>query len=626
MSQLVYTKLLLNGSPILEKSSYSIDLHQKMADHHELEITCPTDAIENPLGNFADKAKEFIGGRIALQAGIAGKVMNQLTQPQLKFMGVVTNVSINKFDGADGSITIIAHSPTILLSHGLDSQSYENQTLDGIIKDATKEYPKDLIKIKASPHYKKTIPYTVQYKEDDFSFMQRLAARYGEWFYYDGEQIQFGIVSGNGPELLYGQNLHHFNFAMQTRPQNHTFMAYDAQQATMHNASMQDFQKRIPNPYINHVTNISKKLYAKQPQSIYNHSLLQNGSSELEDVTKLKAGKALNTIIFTGNSDVPEVALGSAINVKGLKAGFTGQKEFYGKYTITEVTHTINSSGEYENQFSGIPSGIKVPPYYDEDAVPFCEEQYAVVKDNNDPLGMSRIRVQFPWQIANNQLTPWIRVTTPYAGNGKGMHILPELEEVLVGFEGGSAEKPVVIGTMFNGKGTSGHGGAGNYMKGLQTAAGQRMLMNDQDGSLYLQDNGNATMKFDGAGNATTNANANHSINAGSTHVVNVGANKNQPAQSVIKADSAGNVTIDAKTSITILVGGNKIVISKDGIVTTAAEGEIKTTADTGAVTIESSTDALTLNGSTTTTLNGADIKVNGAGTIRIDSPDTDIM
>ena len=89
---------------------------------------------------------------------------------------------------------------------------------------------------------------------------------------------------------------------------------------------------------------------------------------------------------------------------------------------------------------------------------------------------MSRIQVQFPWQKRNGATTPWTRVTTPYAGNGKGFHVIPEIgEKVLVEFEGGNPEKPVVIGAMFHGQGKS---------------------------------------VPDGAGNATTNAN--HTINAGS--------------------------------------------------------------------------------------------------------------
>ncbi|WP_221411141.1 phage baseplate assembly protein V, partial [Apibacter sp. B3924] len=48
--------------------------------------------------------------------------------------------------------------------------------------------------------------------------------------------------------------------------------------------------------------------------------------------------------------------------------------------------------------------------------------------------------------------TPWIRSITPYAGKGKGMHIVPEIgEEVIVSFENGNAEKPVSLGAMFNG-------------------------------------------------------------------------------------------------------------------------------------------------------------------------------
>ncbi len=628
MAQLVYTNILLNGSPILVGSNYSVNLHQKMLSHHTLKIVCPTDAVENPLGNFADKAKSFIGGRIALQVGVAGMIPGQITQPSIQFIGVVTHVNLNKYDGADGSLTIVAQSPTILLSHGHDSQSYENQTLADIIKTATKEYPQDLVKINPQPKYKKSIPYTVQYKEDDFSFIRRLSMRYGEWMYYDGEQLRIGPAGGGGLQLVYGQNLSNFNFSMQTRPQDHTFMAYDSLQATVHQSSMSEFKKSVPNPYITHVTDVSKKLFAKKPQSIYNHSLLQNGSSELETVTELKAGQAMNTVVFNGNSEVPDVKLGAAVGIKGLKAGLLGQTEFYGKYIVTEVTHTINSSGEYENHFSSVPRDIEVPPYYNEDAVPMCEEQYAIVKDNNDPEGLSRIRVQFPWQVITNQLSPWIRVTTPYAGGGKGMHILPELEEeVLVSFESGCAEKPVVIGTMFHGSGKSGHGGAGNFMKGLQTVAGQRLQMNDQDGSVYMQDNGGVNMKFDGSGNAMTNANANHSVNAGSTHMVNVGATKEQPAQSVIFADSAGNVVIDAKTSITILVGGNQIKISKEGIVTTAAEGVIETTAEAGTITVKSLSDDVTVESTATAaTFKGStDTNVGGGVTTYITGGDVEI-
>ena len=194
-----------------------------------------------------------------------------------------------------------------------------------------------------------------------------------------------------------------------------------------------------------------------------------------------------------------------------------------------------------------------ISPFFDEDAFPTCEEQSATVMQNDNPQGM--IKVQFPWQKKKGLMTPWLRVVTPYAGKGKGMHIIPEVgEEVIIGFDNGNAERPFVFGAMFNGKASAGLGGAGNFMKGLQTPAGSRMQMNDKDGSLHLQDNGGVSMKFDGGGNATTNAEKKHNVNVGK-------------GQSVFNMDSDGNVIIYAKSSITLKVGENLLSIDKDGLI-----------------------------------------------------------
>ena len=50
------------------------------------------------------------------------------------------------------------------------------------------------------------------------------------------------------------------------------------------------------------------------------------------------------------------------------------------------------------------------------------------------------------------QNTPWIRVVTPHGGGDKGFHFIPEIgEEVLIGFEGGNAERPYMLGSLYNG-------------------------------------------------------------------------------------------------------------------------------------------------------------------------------
>jgi hypothetical protein len=92
-------------------------------------------------------------------------------------------------------------------------------------------------------------------------------------------------------------------------------------------------------------------------------------------------------------------------------------------------------------------------------------------------------------------------------------------------------------------------------MKGLQTPAGSRLHMNDKDGSLHMQDNGGVSMKFDGGGNATTNANTSKIINVG------------KGSESLLKMDNAGNISLTCNTNITLKTGESSITMKSDGTI-----------------------------------------------------------
>jgi hypothetical protein len=205
--------------------------------------------------------------------------------------------------------------------------------------------------------------------------------------------------------------------------------------------------------------------------------------------------------------------------------------------------------------------------------------------------------------------------------------VIPEVGDlVMVNFRYGQPDQPFVVGSMHTGTKASG-GGPGNNIKSLSSKSGNKLELNDKEGSVYLTDHGGVNMKFDGGGNATTNANSNHTVNAGSTNVINVGAKENTPPQSLLKMDAAGNIVLDGKTSITFQVGGNKIVISKEGVVITAAEGKIEGIAETGEITIKSMTSNVTvesaganasIKGSIETNLGGGSVTNLTGGTVNI--------
>ena len=83
-------------------------------------------------------------------------------------------------------------------------------------------------------------------------------------------------------------------------------------------------------------------------------------------------------------------------------------------------------------------------------------------------------------------------------------------------------------------------------------------------------------MKFDGAGNATTNTNTNHTVNAGSNSVINAGAasainvggKEGGGANSMLSMNSAGEITLECDTTITIKTGSSSITLTTAGDIT----------------------------------------------------------
>ena len=106
------------------------------------------------------------------------------------------------------------------------------------------------------------------------------------------------------------------------------------------------------------------------------------------------------------------------------------------------------------------------------------------------------------------------------------MYFIPEIgEEVLVGFEGGNAEKPYVLGAMYNGNESSSYSTAGNDQKVIQTRSGTKIIMNDAIGSVFIEDPSGNTILMDGKGNISMNAPKNMTINVGDNLDISVGKN-----------------------------------------------------------------------------------------------------
>jgi type VI secretion system secreted protein VgrG len=185
-------------------------------------------------------------------------------------------------------------------------------------------------------------------------------------------------------------------------------------------------------------------------------------------------------VVATGVSLNPAVAAGKKVTIEGVtKVG--------GAYGVTKVVHHWTPQG-YTNEFWCTASS-QFRPLERPKSNPWYGVVVARVADNNDPEKLGRIKVQYIWQ--EQSPTFWARMMTPHAGHDRGIFFIPEIgDEVVVAFEDGDPERPIILGCLWNKTDpppTEDFWGGGNEYKSddvkrIVTKSGHRIQLVDKDG------------------------------------------------------------------------------------------------------------------------------------------------
>jgi phage protein D len=147
----------------------------------------------------------------------------------------------------------------------------------------------------------------------------------------------------------------------------------------------------------------------------------------------------------------PQIVAGVELELTGLGTRFSG------KYFVTGATHSYGGTQGYVTRFT--VSGFDAPTLLsllgsDREALTPGRVGLVIglVTDNDDPDGLGRVKVKFPW-LSDKDASDWARVIMPGGGPERGLEFLPEVnDEVLVGFEHGNMNYPFVLGGLWNGQ------------------------------------------------------------------------------------------------------------------------------------------------------------------------------
>jgi Rhs element Vgr protein len=421
----------------------------------------------------------------------------------IEFKGIITSASASRTQ-SEYLIHVEAHSWDILLIDNPNCKSYEDMSLKDIISDVFEDV--STLSNKIDPRYTDIIPYTVQYNENNYEFLSRLARRYGEWLYNDGTRLVFGkIQDEESIQLSYpSKDVPSYSVRMQIQhvPFKHVISSYNANASSVKEGK-EEMQKSM-NALNDSVYNASNNNYTKETwQNLHSGGYANSDSREtvLSIASKTQArGERANMLLYEGKTYCSNLKLGGKLIIKD---NYIAESDKNGKSEVNQdeiliigLEHFFSADEQYHNLFQGIPSACDYPPYINQEVYPHCPPCRATVKENEDPNHLGRIRVQFAWQKEQDEsmMTPWIRIIQPYSGGGKGFSFIPETEEeVLVDFEGGNAERPYISGMLFNGKDAPDNQWLiqHNEVKAIRTRNGHTIEFHDHDdqGHITIYDN-----------------------------------------------------------------------------------------------------------------------------------------
>jgi len=183
------TNIYINGKEI--KAFKRLMLNQQLDSHHVMELVCRMDVLEDLSQTLGESSKNYLGETIALQITSLDAYTGYKA---LEFKGIVTQVKTVKGHEASSGDTIVikAQSPTFIADDGPNYASFNDTNLSDILNKTFSGYDKSKLDVLIQPNNNSSLHYSVQHNESAYDYASRLAAQYGEWFYYNGSKLVFG--------------------------------------------------------------------------------------------------------------------------------------------------------------------------------------------------------------------------------------------------------------------------------------------------------------------------------------------------------------------------------------------------------------------------------------------------
>lgn len=397
-----------------------------------------------------------------------------------RFTGVLASVRFLGIEPVDGRVRFRVRlvSQLWLLKHRKRSRVFQNLRVDDVVRAVLDEarIPSTWLLGREYP----VREYCTQYAESDLEFIERLLAEAGIAMRHEapfsGERVDRHVfdelIFGDDGRFMWpllvtlpldkhGPSLRWRDAEETAAPTSTDVTRFEPSQRIRANAAAyREFDPENPHAKLEAFTLLEGspggvlEHYAHEAQFAFRKWAFAR--EEPERILRRERKRA-HTVV--GQSRVPALSPGSSFRLDGHPSELVR-----GEYAITRVRHqgrrqrTDGEAPTYENHFECVPATVLDVPRPKTRTRMLATLTATVVGPAGEEIhcdAQGRIRVQFHWDregLRNETSTCWLRTMQAWGGEAWGTFFLPRVGmEVVVAFEDGDPDKPLVLGSLYNG-------------------------------------------------------------------------------------------------------------------------------------------------------------------------------
>ncbi len=421
---------------------------------------------------------------------------------QMMMMGEVVAINPSFPEGGVPTISVTGYDKSYRLRHNYKRRPFRSTNASAIATQIAKDNNME-IQVDSSTV---TMNQKSQYGSD-MAILKELARRNQFQVFVKGNTLHFQKPPEQEQPIVleWGKNLLSLSLRLSTARQKGMIHIQDYDPDLAQNIEKlisingnspagKDIMNRLGKDFMKKLESFGKQYISNE--SLSNHT--DAGSYAESLLNELLQG------LFEGNGacmGMGELSAGKTVNIRGVG------KEFSGTYQLSQVSHSIDSGSGYRTSFQVAQRhGTSFLNYtrkiIQEEESPHRQQKIytpiiATVKDTEDSKGLGRVRVRYPWLTKENEEenSVWAYLASPHSG----LYFIPEKgDSVVVVFDKGDIDRPIIIGTIWNVKNKPPE--KNSEKKIIKTPTGAQIEFDDK-GGIKLVSAGGATIKLDGASN-----------------------------------------------------------------------------------------------------------------------------